>query len=117
MVKQQEALSKKQTELATAYGKVLASGGDVTQTDWYKLIETVNKKKGTDLNPYDEAKRLGITLPKGLQKPKKSLFDTAPIKGKADLTKSTVTIKAPKLKGLEALSGDDWRKAKVGGED
>lgn len=82
-VKQQEAMSKKHIELATAYGKVLASGGDVTQTDWYKLIATVNKKKGTDLNPYDEAKRLGITLPKGVQKPKKSLFDTTPVKGKA----------------------------------
>lgn len=70
-VKQQEAMHKKHIELATAYGKVLASGGDVTQTDWYKLIDTVNKKKGTDLNPYDEAKRLGITLPKGVQKPKK----------------------------------------------
>jgi len=69
-VKQQEAMSKKQIELATDYAKVLASGGDVTQTDWYKLIATVNKKKGTDLNPYDEAKRLGITLPKVVQKPK-----------------------------------------------
>lgn len=68
--KKQEETAKKQAEMATAYGKVLASGGDVTQTDWYKFIETVNKKQGTNLHPYSEAKRHGVTLPQI------SLYDT-----------------------------------------
>ena len=125
-------MSKREIELATDYVKVLASGGDVTQTDWYRLIDTVNKKKGTGLNPYDEAKSLGITFPRGTQKPlkyrletkpMKSIFDTKPIKVKADLLK-----KPPKgtqkplrdiyqTKPMKSIFDTKPKKGKVGGEE